>query len=49
MTVVLLDNWLREVHEEATIFCVKSVAVGVIEKDAPVLTTIRSSVISDER
>ena len=49
MTVVLPDNWLREVHEEATIFCVKSVAVGMIEKDAPASMTIGNSETSDER
>ena len=49
MTVVLLKNWLREVHEEATISCVKYVAVYAIEKDAPVLVTNGSSAISDKR
>ena len=49
MTLVLPDNWLREVHKEATISCVKSAAVGMIKKDAPVLMTIGSSAISDEK
>ena len=43
MTVVLPDNWLREEPEEVTIFCVKSVAVDVIENDAPVSMTVGSS------
>ena len=47
--LVLPDDWLREVHEDATISCVKSVAVGAIEKDAPVLMKIGSSGISKER
>ena len=49
MTIDLLDNWLREVHKEATVSCVKSAVVGLIEKDDPVSITIGSSAISDER
>ena len=48
-TSVLPDIWLRKVHEDATISCVKSVAVGAIEKDAPVSMTIGNSVISEKR
>ena len=49
MTVVLPDNWLREVHKEATVSCMKYVAVGVIEQYAPVSMTIESSELSDKR